>query len=545
MSRIRFAEMFYHLVRDSFFGRMVYHASNHRLMTHPEEQPGYVVPDKYLKGCSGTSSGGSTPTAAGLDKTFEPDDLIFVEWEGEADPENPRNWPLWQRIFFNFEISALTLAIYMGAPIYTPGEAGVMADLGVGQTGALAALSAYVWGYGTGPMLLSPLSEHPHFGRTSIYIITLGLFIILQIPTALVDNLAGFVVLRYLGGFFASPALATGGASLGDITHKAYMPPAMGAWGLGAICGPFFGPLIGAALVVAKSWRWTFWYLAMQAGLVFIILFFLLPETSEATLLKRKAERLRRITGNQRIVAKEAYEASQKTPRQLAIEILWRPIEVSVLEPMALAINLHLALLYAILYLWFESFPIVLQGIHGFTLVEMGVAYMAMLVGSWIGLAAFLPYVHKRFSLPVLRGEPVDPEVFLPFNLIGSILLPIGLFVFGWTATASIHWIAPIMGTFIFAPGAFLLFNTHLNYLSYAFPDYLASVFAGNDLFRSCVGAAFPLFAHSLYANTASEKFPVGWGCSIMAFIATGMIAIPILFMWKGKKLRAMSKRSS
>lgn len=48
-------------------------------------------------------------------------------------------------------------------------------------------------------------------------IITLALFVILQVPTALVNNLGGFLVLRFLAGFIGSPVLATGGASLADM----------------------------------------------------------------------------------------------------------------------------------------------------------------------------------------------------------------------------------------------------------------------------------------------------------------------------------------
>jgi DHA1 family multidrug resistance protein-like MFS transporter len=359
-----------------------------------------------------------------------------------------------------------------------------------------------------------------------------------------VTNLPGFLILRYLAGFFASPALATGGASLGDVIPAPHMPVGLGIWGVGAICGPFLGPLIGAALVEAKSWRWTFWYLAIQGAAALIVLTFFLPETSQATLLHRKAKRLRALTGNDKIVAKEAYEAAQKPFKDIVVETLWRPIEVSFLEPMILSVNIHLALLYAIIYLWFESFPIVFQGIHNFTIVELGVSYIPMMLGAWLGLGLYLPYIRRRFTIPILKGDPVEPEVFLPPNLAGAICLPVGLFIFAWTSTASVHWIVPIIGSFLFAPGMFLLFQTHLNYLGFAFPRHMASVFAGNDLFRSCVGAAFPLFANALYRNTGSQKFPVGWGCSIMAFICTAMIAIPIVFLWKGKTLRLMSKRS-
>jgi MFS transporter, DHA1 family, multidrug resistance protein len=57
-------------------------------------------------------------------------------------------------------------------------------------------LTMFVIGYGIGPMFLSPLSEIPQFGRTSVYIITLTLFVIVQVPTALSRSLGALLPLR-------------------------------------------------------------------------------------------------------------------------------------------------------------------------------------------------------------------------------------------------------------------------------------------------------------------------------------------------------------
>jgi MFS transporter, DHA1 family, multidrug resistance protein len=61
----------------------------------------------------------------------------------------------------------------------------------------------------------------------------------------------------------------------------------------------------------------------------------------------------------------------------------------------------------------------------------------------------------------------------------------------------------PIIGSAWFSVGAFLLFNSVLNYLSDAYPEYAASVLAGNDLFRSSFGAGFPLFASAMYRKVS------------------------------------------
>lgn len=92
-----------------------------------------------------------------------------------------------------------------------------MQYFGLGQVTVVLGLSLFVAGYGIGPLFLSPLTEIPHIGRTTPYIITLFLFMILQVPTALVTNFAGFAILRFLAGFVGSPPLATGGKS--DLTY--------------------------------------------------------------------------------------------------------------------------------------------------------------------------------------------------------------------------------------------------------------------------------------------------------------------------------------
>jgi DHA1 family multidrug resistance protein-like MFS transporter len=104
--------------------------------------------------------------------------------------------------------------------MYVPGEQGMMNEFHVGSTAAAMGLAIYVIGYGVGPLLWAPLSEIASIGRNLVYIPTFFLFVILGIPTAVVDNYAGLLVLRFLTGFFGSPCLANGGASVGDMVRS-------------------------------------------------------------------------------------------------------------------------------------------------------------------------------------------------------------------------------------------------------------------------------------------------------------------------------------
>jgi MFS family permease len=70
---------------------------------------------------------------------------------------------------------------------------------------------------GIGPLLFAPLCEIPAIGRNGVYTPTFTLFIIICVPTAVVDNFGGLLVLRLLQGILCSPCLANGAASVGDM----------------------------------------------------------------------------------------------------------------------------------------------------------------------------------------------------------------------------------------------------------------------------------------------------------------------------------------
>lgn len=78
-----------------------------------------------------------------------------------------------------------------------------------------------------------------------------------------------------------------------------------------------------------------------------------------------------------------------------------------------------------------------------------------------------------------------------------------------------------------------MLFNSVLNYLPDAYPEYAASVLAGNDFMRSSFGAGFPLFARAMY-----DKLGVGWASSLLGFLAIAFIPIPFVLYKYGATLR-------
>lgn len=260
------------------------------------------------------------------------------------DPENPQNWSTLKKFFVTFEITFLTFSVYIGSAIYSSGEEDIVRVFGVSQVAATLGLTLFVLGYALGPVLWAPLSEIPQIGRNPVYIITLAVFVILQVPTALAVNFGMLLAFRFLTGFIGSPSLATGGASIGDMYAPNKRAYGIAIWGVGAVCGPTLGPLVGGFAAEAKGWTWTIWELMWLSGFALVLFFFFLPETSSANILYRRTRRLRKITGNDKLISEPELIGEQMTGKDIVMMVLIRPITLNFTEPMVFLLNLYIAL---------------------------------------------------------------------------------------------------------------------------------------------------------------------------------------------------------
>jgi len=347
------------IIRDSAFGFLVRHISRHRLLQHREDQQDFTLSTvdhpSVLSKPSEVSE--DSPTSSGYVESrlseqhsspVNPPTHILVDWYAGDDPANPRNWSFGKKCFIATQICLYTFVVYISSAIYTPGIEEVARIFDVSITVSSLGLAIYVLGYGVGPLLFSPLSEIPRIGRNAIYIITFGLFVVLTIPAALADNLAGFLVLRFLQGFFGSPALATGGATFGDMFDIFQLPFLMAFWMAAGTAGPSLGPTIAGFSVQARSWRWSMWEILWMACPLFLLLCFCLPETSADNILLRRARRLRRITGSNRYRSQSEFKQQSMKASTAVREALWRPAEIIVVDPAIAFVAIYTSLIYGV-----------------------------------------------------------------------------------------------------------------------------------------------------------------------------------------------------
>lgn len=284
------------------------------------------------------------------------------------------------------------------------------------------------------------------------------------------------------------------------------------------------------------------------SGFCLLVLICFLPETSEANILHRRAKRLQSSLRQndpdhyaQVVVKSRPDVASEKVDsKKEGIDMFKQIVVISFFEPLVLVLNLYVALVYALLYLWFESFPLVFIGIHHFSPGLLGISFIALLIGTLVALFSYWIYVRVRLE-PLYtdpkKKDKLKPEISMEVACVGCFFIPASMFLFGWSARASVHWIVPLIGTALFPLGIFPIFMSVIGYLTSAYPKYVASTLAGNDLMRAGFGAGFPLFAGAMF-----HRLGIAWGSSLLAFLAMMFIPVPFVLVKHGSKIRKMSK---
>ena len=109
---------------------------------------------------------------------------------------------MWRKWSIVVVIILVDLSVSWTASGFSPASTEFSKDFGVSSEVATLGLSLTVLGFALGPMTLAPLSEY--FGRSPVYISVYGVFLLFLLGTALVQDLAGFLILRLLAGLFCS-----------------------------------------------------------------------------------------------------------------------------------------------------------------------------------------------------------------------------------------------------------------------------------------------------------------------------------------------------
>ena len=203
---------------------------------------------------------------------------------------------------------------------------------------------------------------------------------------------------------------------------------------------------------------------AIFTGVLWLLAAFFMPETYAPVILRRRAELLSQVTGNACISKLDAGKPPATIAQQCKTALI-RPWVLLFKEPIVILTAVYIAIIYGTLYLNFAGYPIIFPNGRGWSPGIGGLPFIGLAVGVVLAtLAAIVD--NKRFKrLSVAKKGITAPESRLPPAMVGSILIPLGLFWFAWTCDEPIHWAVPIVGSVFFACGLVMVFVSLSDYL--------------------------------------------------------------------------------
>ncbi|RSL80421.1 hypothetical protein CEP51_006589 [Fusarium floridanum] len=446
------------------------------------------------------------------DSEKQQDDVF--SWD--QDPNNPQNWSKLKKTVNLGIVSMLAFITPLESSVIVPDVPLLKDDFHETRRPVTSlVVSIFVLGFAFGPLLLSPLSEL--YGRRLLFNISNLVTFGFSIGSALSPDIASFIVFRFIAGSFGAGPMNIGGGSIADQVALGKRGFVMSIFFTGIFLGP--------------------------KGLMTVVTFVFLSESHAPTIQKQKA----RQDMQQVVVAEEGKPSTS----DVLLRAVSRPMRMLIRSPIVTGLSLYLALVYGYLYLLFTTFSTVFPEQYGFGIDTLGLAFLGLGIGCMLALIVlswFSDWLQDRLTEKHGKSKPewVYPKVYagkldrlttiryrlLPI-VLGIPLLPIGLFVYGWTAQYKVHWIVPIIFTGFTGAGLIFSFLPTQIYMVDAFTTYAASALAATSVVRSIVGGCLPIAGLPLYSALG-----YGWGNSLLGFIAMVVSIAPLLFWRYGEMLR-------
>jgi len=292
-------------------------------------------------------------------------------------------------------------------------------------------LSIFVLAYAIGPLFLGPLSEL--YGRVRVLQAANAFFFIWNLACGFAQNKGQMMAFRFLSGLGGSAPLAIGGGLLSDCWRAEERGRAISIYSLAPLLGPAVGPIAGGFITENTTWRWTFWATCIACAIIQVSGIFFLQETYVPELLKRKKNKLIKETGNTKLHT-EFDDPDRRFAKHLATALI-RPFRLITTQPIVQVLAVFVAYIYGCMYLILSTFATLWTspeyynepiGIGGLNYISLGLGFF---LGTQIG-APLNDGIYRR--LKARNGGVGRSEFRIPLMIPGSILIPIGFFIYGW-----------------------------------------------------------------------------------------------------------------
>ena len=422
------------------------------------------------------------------EKAPEREKVFVVGYESETDTLNPHNWSYTTRIFATIMIAWIGFIVGFASSVDSAALTQAAEEFGVSEVTESLATGLFLVGFGFGALFAGPISET--VGRNPVYIVTLAVYMIWIMASALAPNIGAQLVFRFLAGFFGSTPLTCAGGSISDLWNPMERVFAFPVFANAAFLGPIFGPIVGGFVGQSNlvSWRWCEWITLVISGAILVMIILFQPETFAPILLYWKAKHLREITGDDRYVAEVEIRADPFWKRLL--HALYRPFILTAREPIVILFALYLTVVYIILFTFLDGYTYIFGDTYGFSEGITGLCFLGIGIGLCFA-SLWVPLIHHwaKRDLAIAREKfgpnaRNPPEKRLWFAMFGAPAIPISLFWMGWTNYESVSYWNALVASVLFGYGILCIFISSYQYIIDSYEMYAASALASLTFIR-------------------------------------------------------------
>ncbi|KXJ85781.1 major facilitator superfamily domain-containing protein [Microdochium bolleyi] len=321
------------------------------------------------------------------------------------------------------------------------------------------------------------------------------------------------------------------------------------------------------------------------------------PQEAQEEQNRRQLQQQQRQRLRYRVPHPTASSSSEKPPSLLAQ--IWRslcfPLQLLATEPIVSCFSAWVSFAWAILYMQFSTIPRVYRDVYGFDDRQLGVVYVAVIIGCVAGCGmciaqdkvarssiVFMKRAGRVYAWllrwPRRMGDrrqqqtekstdktgvdaggmdkgasrtttTKNPESRIYFACLGTLLLPAGLFMFGWTTTTTItttiplsmataaevspdfHPVVPSAAIALSVAGIFVIYLAVFNYLADAYGRFASSAQAAQSLCRNVLAGVLPLVADAMFDRLDSDGGSGGGGGYVHGESLLGGIAVLLCFV--------------
>ncbi|KAK0936944.1 hypothetical protein LTR29_011529 [Friedmanniomyces endolithicus] len=450
------------------------------------------------------------------------------------DPKDPLNWPLNLKIACLLQVGLLAGLGGVNTAIINPAYTPMAKDLHISVVHASYQTTVVIAINGLAPFLFIPLANV--YGRRPLYLFCTLLGFGTSLASAYAKTFSQLLAARAFNGFMPV-AFALGAATVVDLFFFHQRGRAMGVYVVLMTNGSHLAPIVGGLVGQYLGWRWCFKMAAIFDAVMFVVIFFCLPET-----LYVRYPTTAPPVESPRLGMSGYVRGLKLWTRHPDLKLRARDFVLPILKMLKYPSVVFPALYYAAQYGFASILPAVTVAsifskfFHWDTL-DIGLAYGGSLtIGSFMGelCAGWVVDAIVKREKRKLGGRDPEPEVRLKAIWTGEILVPTGLLIYGFCLQYHTIWIAPILGMGIACFGLQVITTTCYTYSIDCYRSEGSEVSQVFNFFRQEIGMTF-----AFYVILLAGKIGYQWTFFFFAIMGSVLGFIPIVvLMLRGKEIR-------